>query len=185
MSQEKVCIELLALDLDTCTRCSQTQLNIEKALDIIKPVLKVTEREVEFNRIIIKSEEQALNWKFSSSPTIRINGDELIMETLESPCESCSDLCGCEEEIDCRVWYYKGTEYEEAPVGLIVEMLLREIYGSSIQAVKPVYPGVPENLKRFFAAMKKQEKTKACCSPEEQQNCCPPGKKSFCCDPDA
>lgn len=41
------------------------------------------------------------------------------MEMYESECDSCTDLCGCEEGTRCREWLYQGERYTEAPVPMI------------------------------------------------------------------
>ncbi len=178
-------IELLALDLNRCTRCVGTLDHIEKAIDIIRPVLEVMEAQVNVRKIVINSEEQALQYQFVTSPTVRVNGKDIAFETLESECQSCTDLCGCDEGTSCRVWRYRGEEYTEAPVGLVVESILREIFDSSRESVgeTPVYSGVPETLRRFFRSKSDaRSAAESCCSPTEQETCCEPSRKAACCD---
>ena len=178
-------IELLALDLTSCTRCVGTLENIERAIDTVRPVLEVTEAQVNVRRLVIESEEQARQYRFVTSPTVRINGKDIAFETLESKCDSCTDLCGCDEGTNCRVWGYQGKDYTEAPVGLIVEALLHEI-GSSDRAGgdgTSVYEEVPENLRRFFTSKsaKQPAGTESCCPSTDQVTCCAPGEKAVCC----
>jgi hypothetical protein len=178
-------IELLALDLNSCTRCVETLDHIEKAIDIIQPVLEVMETQVNVKRIVVESEEQARRYQFVTSPTIRVNGKDIAFETLESECESCTDLCGCDERTRCRVWRYRGEEYTEAPVGLVVESILREIFGNSRGAmdVTAAYSEVPENLRRFFRSKSDaRPAAETCCSPTKRETCCGPGEESACCD---
>jgi len=177
-------IELLAMDLNSCTRCVGTLKNIEKAIDIVRPVLEVTGDQVNVSRLVVESEEQARQHRFVSSPTVRMNGKDIAFETLESKCDSCTDLCGCGEGTNCRVWRYQGKEYTEAPVGLIVEALLYEVGGSGkAGGVASAHEEVPENLRRFFASKfaKKPEGIKSCCPSTDQATCCAPGEKAACC----
>jgi hypothetical protein len=178
-------IELLALDLTTCTRCVGTLGNIEKAVNIVRPVLEATGAQVNVTRLVIASEEQARQYRFVASPTVRINGKDIVFETLESRCDSCTDLCGCDEGTSCRIWPYQGEEYTEAPVGLVVEALLYEINDSARAAGgASAFEGVPENLRRFFrskAAMRRSE-SQSCCPSAEQETCCAPDEKGGCCD---
>ena len=48
-------IELLALDLNRCTRCVGTLDHIEKAIEIIRPVLEVMEAQVNVRKIVIRN----------------------------------------------------------------------------------------------------------------------------------
>lgn len=178
-------LELLALDLDSCTRCVGTFSNIETAIARVKSILDVTGTKITAKTILIESEEQAEAHRFVSSPTIRINNYDIVFETLESECDSCTDLCGCEEGTSCRIWKYQGQKFTEAPVGLIVESLMKEIFGGlkGMTQETNAYEGVPKNLQRFFAskAEKKFKEVSDCCSAEEQEICCEPSEKEICC----
>lgn len=178
-------IELLALDLKTCTRCVGSQANLEQALAAAQHVLQVTGYEVQVRTILIESEEQARRQNFVTSPTIRITGRDIALETVESPCDSCTDLCGCEEGTNCRVWRYQGQEHTEAPVGMIVDALLRDVYsGASNDDAPPLVRETPENLTRFFSGKaEKAAGASACCTPSEQATCCAPSEKASCCGP--
>jgi hypothetical protein len=176
-------IELLALDLKTCTRCVGSQANLEQALTAAQQVLQVTGHDVRVRTILIESEEQARQHNFVTSPTIRINGHDIALEMLESHCDSCTDLCGCEEGTNCRVWRYQGQEYTEAPVGMIVDALLREVYGAAPPLSTPSSASeTPENLTRFFSSKAaKAAPVSSCCPPSEQVACCAPAEKASCC----
>lgn len=183
-------VELLALDLSTCTRCTGTLANIERAIETLRPVVEATGAEIRLRKAVVASEEEARRHRFVSSPTIRVDGRDIVFETRESACGSCSDLCGFSEATDCRVWSYQGAEHEEAPVGLVVEALLRELVGTPERLAAPVPEAgsyaVPENLRRFFAgkaakAAPAPAATAGCCAVEELATCCAPEAKSSCC----
>jgi hypothetical protein len=170
-------IELLALDLASCTRCVGTLANIEAAMDTLRQVLDATGTAVRLRKTLIRSEEQARRHRFEVSPTIRTNGRDIAVEALASRCDSCTDLCGCEEGTDCRVWLYHGQEYTEAPVGLVIEAVLHEIHGgASPSAPEPeAYGSVPRNLQGFFAGAARAGQAvnaPACCEPEAKSSCC-------------
>lgn len=183
----EVDIELLALDLASCTRCLGTLANVEAAIGTLRQVLDATGTAVRLRKTLIESEEQARRHRFEASPTIRVNGRDIAFETRVNRCDSCTDLCGCEEGTDCRVWLYHGQEHTEAPVGLVVEAVLHGVFGeASPSTPEPAAPeSVPENLRRFFAggAAKAEQAVKgsACCSPAEQGTCCEPEAKPSCC----
>jgi hypothetical protein len=176
-------IELLALDLTSCDRCRGTLTNIEVAIETLRPVLEVMGAQVLVRKLVIESEEQAHRHRFVTSPTIRVNGRDIAFETLESQCEACSDLCGCEEGTACRVWRYRGEEHTQAPVGLVVESVLHEVLGSRGESAAAPYPAVPENLRRFFGSKSARGPAgQSCCHPAEQETCCEPSHKAACCE---
>ncbi len=118
---------------------------------------------------------------FVSSPTIRVNGRDIALELRESSCQSCSETCGCDGQINCRVWVFQGQEHTVAPTPLIVDAILRAVYGGNEDMPTPSVPtALPENVKRFFAA-KAAKASSACCGAEEQSTCCEPAQKQACC----
>jgi hypothetical protein len=114
------------LDLSICTRCQGTEDSLEEAIEDVAKVLELAGAEVVVNKVHIDSKEKAIQYRFESSPTIRINGKDMQLEMRESLCESCGDLCG--DEVDCRVWVYKGKEYKVPPKAMIIDSILREVY---------------------------------------------------------
>ena len=146
-------IELLFLDLTTCRRCLGANASLEAALDAVGDVLDAAGVEVGVEKILVSSAEQARALRFVSSPTIRVDGRDVALELRESSCgsEACTDGCG--DHIACRVWVYRGQEYTEPPVPMIVEAILTRVYGDAPQAGahEPQAYELPENLNRFFA----------------------------------
>ncbi|MCF6460879.1 DUF2703 domain-containing protein [Clostridium sp. Cult3] len=151
----KIIIEFLYLDLDTCNRCQGTDDGLEAAITDVAKVLKLTGIDVVVKKIHIDSKGKAIKYKFVSSPTIRINGKDIQMEVKESYCESCGDLCG--DDVDCRVWMYEGKEYDVPPKAMIVDAILRAVYGYTNATLdrgcnEETYE-LPENLRRFFESI--------------------------------
>jgi hypothetical protein len=164
-------IELLALDLSTCSRCTDSLSNIEQAIVILQPVLAIAGTVIQFQKILVKSEAQAQQLQFISSPTIRVNGRDIISETTESCCNDCSEISGSSAGTVCRTWFYQGEKHPEAPVGMIVDAILSEIYQNQSPVSVTSNYEVPQNLKQFFQGKsekaKSSEKTQAkltgCC----------------------
>ncbi|MFZ5596821.1 MAG: DUF2703 domain-containing protein [Bacillota bacterium] len=148
-------IEFMFIDLSVCTRCQGTESSLEEAVSEVARILEATGVEVVVRKIHIQTEAQARELGFISSPTIRVNGRDIQMDVRESLCESCGDLCG--DDVDCRVWVYQGKEYDTPPKAMIIDAILREVYGGSDKSSEPPARPVdiPDNLKRFFAAMQK------------------------------
>lgn len=171
-------IEFMYLDLTTCTRCLGAGRNLETALDEVRGVLTERGIEVTVEAILVTSAEQARRLRFLSSPTIRIDGEDVALELRESPCgsEACTDGCG--DGIDCRVWVHRGREHTEPPVEMIVEAVLRHVDGvRRPHAVPPAPYALPENLARFFAG--REPVGGACCaSPGPGEPCCAAGELS-------
>lgn len=181
-----IMIDFLFLDLTTCTRCVGTDQSLETALDIVRDVLDATGVAVEVRKTLVQTTAQARELRFVSSPTIRINGRDLAFELKESSCgsEACTDGCG--DHIACRVWTYRGQEYTEAPVGLIVDAVLGDLYGGGARPARTPDDAyeLPENLESFFAGKDpgSVEET-ACCGAAEQESCCEQSAKADCCGP--
>ena len=161
-SPRTITIELLAIDLSTCSRCNGSLANVEQAIAILQQVLASTDTVVQFRKILVESEAQAKQLQFISSPTIRVNGRDIVLETTESHCGDCSNISGSQGGTACRTWFYQGESHTEAPVGMIVDAILRQIYGN--ESLIPVASNpieVPQNLQQFF--QDKAKKVAACC----------------------
>lgn len=153
VTKRQIDIDFLYLDLSVCTRCQGTDTSLDDALADVSKVLKATGVEVLVNKVNILSEEQAIEYRFVSSPTIRVNGRDIQMDVKENLCESCGDLCG--DTVDCRLWIYNGEEYTVPPKAMIVEAILKEVYGNTNHAVNQDIGifDLPDNLKNFFKAL--------------------------------
>ena len=152
--KKKILIDFLYLDLSVCERCQGAEKNLDEAIDEVSGVLKAAGFEITVNKINVTSKELAEKHQFISSPTIRINGKDIELEVRESACRDCGDLCG--EDVDCRVWVYDGIEYTEPPKALIVNAILKEVYGDQKTGpVKKEEYRLPNNLQVFFNGLNK------------------------------
>jgi hypothetical protein len=182
-SAQELVIDFMYLDLETCTRCRGTQANLEAALSEVGRVLEVAGVDVAVHKMFVTSAEQARAAGFVSSPTIRVNGQDIAFELRESNCGECGDLCACDGSVDCRVWVWRGQEYTEAPTAMIVDAILREVYGGVEHPAAAAPPAaLPENLERFFAGKERlAAESTSCCAPAKQASCCEPSEKASCC----
>jgi len=184
---KRVRVDFLFLDLTSCTRCRGTDESLESALDVARDLLAATGTEVEVNRIHVESVEQARELRVESSPTIRVNGRDVAPELRESSYGSEACIDGCGESIACRVWVHGGEEYTEPPVAMILDAILREVYGGTVVVQTEAKPyELPDNLARFFdAKVSAQTIGEAavtdCCPLTEQRSCCDPEDKAECC----
>lgn len=150
LGSKTIDIDFLFLNLTTCSRCKGTNKTLDEALAIVRPVLEATGIQINVRKTQIQTMEQARALRFVSSPTIRVNGRDIALDQKESRCDSCESSCG--EPVDCRVWVYSGQESTVAPAGMIVEAILRGVFGGSSLPEPAPYRDVPDNLKRVFAA---------------------------------
>ena len=178
-------IDFLFLDLSTCTRCLATDEELTKALDVLSGVLRMLGHSVQVNKVNITTPELAVQYRFVSSPTIRINGIDICDNVQENDCSDCGDLC--DTSVDCRVFVYKGKMYEQPPAAMIVDGILRVLYGQTQPVDEKPYV-LPDNLSRFFTASARGE---SCCPPANPARgdaCCPPVAPTTgtsCCPPTA
>lgn len=141
-------IELLYLDLSVCSRCQNTESTLVKSIEAVKDLFTSAGYEVILKRIHIDSIDKAIRHRFMSSPTIRLNGRDIISQLDESSCKDCGDICG--NDVDCRDWIYEGVRYTEPPQAMIIRAILKEIYFPTHDQVEDVSYQVPDNLKTYF-----------------------------------
>ncbi len=146
-------VELLALDFDTCGRCAGTSRNLDKALALAADRLRSEGTEVEVGKTVVATAKQAEELRFASSPTIRVDGRDIALDLRENDCRECGDLCGQAGGVACRVWVWRGREYLDAPVPMIVDAVLGAAHEETRAVAAPATPFVlPENLRKFFEA---------------------------------
>ena len=152
--RNQIVIDFLYLDLNVCTRCQGAESSLDEAIIDITKVLEATGSDLKVNKINVNTSELAVKHQFLSSPTIRVNGHDIQLDYKESKCESCVDLCG--DVVDCRVWIYQGQEYTIPPKAMIIEGILKVIYGGNLGAgAAEVTYTMPENLRHFYEVMDK------------------------------
>ena len=190
-TSNQIIVDYLYLDLDTCERCVATDEALKKSIEVLSGVFDVLGRQVTVNSVNISSKELAVKHRFVSSPTIRVNGVDICDEVKESDCTDCGDLCG--DSVDCRVFVYEGKEYDQPPVAMIVDGILRVLYGQQSREDSAAYT-LPDNLEKFFAGKSGgvNNCNSAQCCPQTTQStkpaqCCPPPtqttKSTQCCPP--
>jgi len=153
--KKPIFIDFLYLDTTVCGRCQDTEAALDEAVFGVAGVLNAAGYEVKVNKVNITTRELAARYRFVSSPTIRVNGNDIAVELRESVCEDCGTLCG--DTMDCRVWEYNGAEYTAPPKELIVNAILREVYGPERSAPEREPYHLPENLVMYFAAKARKD----------------------------
>ncbi|MBN2557994.1 MAG: DUF2703 domain-containing protein [Clostridia bacterium] len=160
----QVGIDFLYLDLDTCGRCMETESNLDDAVSELTLPLMSMGYGLTVNKVNIASEDLAEKYRFESSPTIRVNGMDILGEVKENICGDCSQISN--NATKCRVFEYKGKDFEQPPKAMIMEGILGCLFsGGGMQAPKEYT--VPENIRDFF---KKPAKCCGCSCGEA--DCC-------------
>ena len=152
-SEKKVLVEYLYLDLQTCDRCIGIDSVLDEVMVTLTPALQIAGYKVEYKKTEIKTAELATQYKFLSSPTIRVNGRDICTSVKENSCGCCSEISGT--DVDCRVFEYNGEIYEVPPKEMIAEAILQTVFGplEDEGSCGDKYK-IPDNLKAFFEGKK-------------------------------
>lgn len=145
-------IDFLYLDNIVCSRCKSTEYVLDQALTSIIDLLTSMGYHVSVNKVHVQSANTATEYRFLSSPTIRINGLDIMARLEESNCQDCGVLCGT--NVNCRDWIYKGTRYTYPPVPLIFEAIMNSIHTNPQKQISGHDYQMPENLVRYFQGIK-------------------------------
>ncbi len=147
-SRKQVLVEYLYLDLNTCERCIGTDLELLEVLDVLTPALRLAGYDVQYTKVEISTAELAQQYRFLSSPTIRVNGKDIGGPVKENDCGCCGEISGT--DVDCRVWEAEGQAYEIPPKELLAEELLRAVFAQAESGCGCDAYKMPENLETFF-----------------------------------
>lgn len=163
-AEKKVLVEYLYLDLKTCDRCIGTDNVLDEVMKTLTPALQLAGYVVEYNKVEMETAELAAQYQFLSSPTIRVNGQDICTSVKENSCGCCSEISGT--DVDCRVFEYNGETYEVPPKEMLADAILSGVFGlpESGCSCGSEYE-MPDNLKAFFEGKKN---IKCSCG----ENCC-------------
>ena len=101
----------------------------------------------------------AKKYRFLSSPTILVNGQDIFGTITESDCGCCGDIAGV--QVDCRVFEYNGKLYEVPTQEMLTDAILKTIYNPSYDCSQEYQ--LPENLERFFEGKERKAASSCCC----------------------
>ena len=156
--EKEIVIEYLYLDLNTCDRCVGTDAVLEQVIRDLAPAFDLAGYHISYRKKEITTRAEAEQYRFVSSPTIRVNGRDICDRVQESDCGCCGEISGT--QVDCRVFSYEGTLYEVPPAAMLAEAILKMAFTAAEDPCCQAYE-LPENLKRFFAG--KEKKSSCCC----------------------
>lgn len=161
--QKIVEIDYLYLDLQTCERCVGTDNVLDEVIMILTASFRLAGYEIKYRKTKIETEELAKQYRFVSSPTIRVNGQDICQSVAENSCGCCSDISGT--DVECRVFDYNGETYEIPPKEMLAEAILKTAFKVYDNDCSERDYELPENLKTFFEG----KKNKGCSC---EGNCC-------------
>lgn len=165
--EKTVKIEYLYLDLETCERCVGTDAILDKVVCTLQPVLELAGYAVIYEKREMTTVRDAVECEFVSSPTIRVNGQDICTSVKENDCGCCSDISGT--AVTCRVFTYEGQDYEVPPKAMLAEEILRRIFGGTLEEMPKGTYSLPQNLKDFYRG-KMTKNVKCCCG--GSSDCC-------------
>jgi NAD-dependent dihydropyrimidine dehydrogenase PreA subunit len=153
-TKKNLVVDYLYLDLETCDRCIGTDNVLDEVMMTLTPALKIAGYEVDYQKTEIKTAELAAQYRFLSSPTIRVNGQDICQSVAENGCGCCSYISGT--DVDCRVFEYNGESYEVPPKQMLAEAILHAVFGQLETACSCGAYELPENLREFFTGKKRK-----------------------------
>ncbi len=160
-SGNKVLVEYLYLDLNSCERCIGTDKVLDEVMLVLTPALRLAGFDVEYRKAEMASAEIALKYRFLSSPTVRVNGKDICKSVKENSCSCCGEISG--SDVDCRVFEFNGEVFEVPPK----EMLAKEILSAVFDKADGDYScgdyELPENLRAFFDGKRNVSSCKCGC----------------------
>lgn len=170
--RKPVNVEFMALDLKVCDRCQGTDKRVEAAVEKLRDVLSACGYDITLASTVIDNEWMAEQYRFYSSPTIRVNGVDICPSIEENECKCCSDMS--DSAVKCRMYPFNGTYYEVPPVDLVIQGIMN-VVAQGLEADPQEKPyKLPENFKVFFEGVREKAKSEessgepCCCG----SDCC-------------
>lgn len=141
-------IEYLYLDLQTCDRCIGTDNVLDEVMLTLTPALQMAGYAAKYIKIEMETAELATQYQFLSSPTIRVNGQDICQSVAENSCGCCGEISGT--DVDCRVFEYNGENYEVPPKEMLARAILQAVFGQIESGSSCGGYELPKNLSDFF-----------------------------------
>ena len=148
-------IEYLYLDLNTCERCCGTDVVLDDVVSALRPVLEMAGYTVDYEKVEMSTVKDAVRYEFLSSPTIRVNGEDICSSVKENACGCCSDISGT--DVTCRIFTYEGVDYEVPPKAMLAEEILRKVFAGQVMQTVRGSLYTPPELKRFLSGKDDQK----------------------------
>ncbi|MEM0923976.1 MAG: DUF2703 domain-containing protein [Pseudomonadota bacterium] len=155
-------LDFLFLDETICAPCTRTGRALDQATKIVAAPLAALGTRLEITRIHVASRAAAVERRLEISPTLRLDGSDIDPYRTQWKCVTCGGPAGGATTVNCRTWHWRSETYAAAPVGLLIEAILRAALDGPR---KPEMPkdtyALPGNLAAFFEA--RSSGRAACC----------------------
>jgi hypothetical protein len=140
MKRRQVDVILLEVDMagtakQSCEACDVAKRQLNKALEVVAPLLSDVSVDVRLNNVLVSTEEQASQLRFRGSPTLRVGDFEVVP--------------GHVPDSEDRKWQWGDQEHTIPPVGLFVDAILRGWAGSGQESVEESYT-IPAYLASYL-----------------------------------
>ena len=145
-AQRKLRIEYLYLDLNSCDRCIDTDAILDEVVAVLRPALELAGYAVEYQKREMATPQLAEQYRFLSSPTILVNGQDVFGPVQESSCGCCGAIAGT--DVDCRVFVYNGKAHEVPTKEMLANAILKSLNAEPACSCGTYV--LPDNLKRFY-----------------------------------
>jgi hypothetical protein len=144
-------LELFALDTTSCGPCVSALASLHAAAAVLSRELTGRGYAVATRVVRLEDADHARAHGMVSSPTVRVNGVDIVLDIEEHACSSCSDLAGA--PVECRTYSWEGQLFDHAPAGLIAAAVHRHVEAGARRAQRstPVGRGTT-SVERFFSA---------------------------------
>lgn len=144
-------VELFYLDDTVCTRCESTKQRLEAALADLSVVLAEMNMVLRYQPVHVDSLAKAEKHHLVASPTIRIDGVDLMGQVAESNCPECGELCGA--DMTCRDWVEDGQTASTPTKAQLMRQILKSLFSDVKSISAPDYV-MPESIRKFFSNQK-------------------------------
>ncbi|SMC71353.1 DUF2703 domain-containing protein [Papillibacter cinnamivorans] len=163
--EKTVTVEYLYLDLHTCERCIGTDQVLDEVMTVLAPALRLAGFGVDYRKIGMETAGLAAEYRFLSSPTIRVNGRDICPDVRENPCRCCGEISGT--DVNCRIFEYNGETYETPPKEMLARAILYAVFEKPENGCScDTDYALPENLRAFYEG-KDGRPSRAC-----EDGCC-------------
>lgn len=146
-------IEYLYLDLHTCSRCRETETALREVMQTLTPALRLAGFTITVVTKEMATAQLAKEYRFISSPTIRVNGTDICQTVTENDCGCCSELSGT--PVACRVFTHKEKIFEVPPKEMLANAILEAVFSRQKPAPSAAYE-MPANLQAFYEGKMKK-----------------------------